>query len=191
MEVILQEKSKCMKNHIIICIALTALLFLNFNCVGQSKIDTSYFVIENRLKLDNDTFSYVGMSEEFCVYRQFIDSNTFIEKNLFDGDTFQIKHGKWYIKTKNGYSLFFTKERFAKKGKSKLIKSGYTLIPVDHIILKGEDCYRYKLVSESYKDDPGNNYIIFSNLHGIVSVIYGRLVLIRNSTRPAVFIKCT
>lgn len=186
---ILQEKSKCMKNNINNCIALTALLFLTFNCVGQSKIDTSYFVIENRLKLDNDT--YVGMADEFCVYRQFIDSNIFIEKNLFGGDTFQIKQGKWYIKTKKGYSLFFAKEKFAKRGKSKLINSGYTLIPVDHMIFKGEDCYRYKLVPESYKDDPGNNYIIFSNLHGIVSVIYDRLILIRSSTKPSVFIKCT
>ena len=168
-----------MKRKIHICIYIL-LAFSSF--AQKNKIDTTYFVIENRKDLI-DNKNIIGLTSEFCVYRSYIATNIFSESNLFGDNSFKILNDKWYIKKNKKWRLFFSVKIFKKKKIITFKDSGFGLYPIKKIKIKGKDYYKYRVCLNNSINST-NSYVLFNPLAGIVSIKNGEEVLVRKDRKP-------
>ncbi|MCF6133541.1 hypothetical protein [Flavobacterium wongokense] len=174
-----------MKRKILISICV----LLSISSFAQkTKIDTTYFVYENRKELI-DNKDILGLAKEFCVYRSYVTTNIFSESNLFGDNSFKILNDKWYIKNNKKWELFFSSKIFKQKKIVTFVDSGFGLYPIKKIKLKGKDCYKYRVCMNNSINST-NSYVLFNPCTGIISINNGGQVLVRTDRKPKDSFNC-
>src|ERR1043165_9339993 len=161
-----------MKNNLVIA----CLMSFNIMVFGQPKEEITSFIVEKPLYVGKDSLLYKGMGQEFCVYRKYLDSRTFVERNLsyFSDDIFRIKRKRWYIKKNGRWELFFSKKKFQKK--KEIINGNRTIRLIPDSIYTSDTqryyVYRFEIAPESKNESLPVDYILFSAEKGIVKIYY-------------------
>jgi hypothetical protein len=172
-----------------ICL-LNIQFFISQHLIGQSKIDTSYFVVSSDTLVDTEAPKSLAYLRSFCVYREYFDANSFMEKNLFGNNFFLIKNKMWYIKKEGKWKLFFLEKEF-KKRVLYFENYNFMLIPWETFTENGRKLYKYYMsVKNDYSDKNPNEYVVFSPIKGIVKIINNSVMLVRVDKRPRVFFQC-